>query len=356
MAEAFERVLRSGRYLLGPELEAFEASAAEFLGAEHFVGLGSGTDALILTLQALGVGPGDEVIVPAFGAVPTVAAVALAGASPIPVDVDEATGCSTEAAVRGAVGPKTVGVIAVHLYGYPADTGGIADLCSRKGIFLMEDCAQAFGAFREGVDGAVKVGTVGLAGCFSFYPTKVLAALGDAGGVATGDGELAARVRLLRSHGHVGGYRHEVVARNSRMDEVQAAFLRVKLARIGTWIEGRLAIARSIREAVTDATGGEISFQPHAPGHAYHLLAARHRGRDGIVAACREAGLDLMVHYPIPITRQRAYENLPAGEFRAADEWAATQFSLPTSPQLSSDEVDRVAEVVSSAGLREAGN
>lgn len=358
LGEAFERVVRSGRYLLGPELEALEVSVAEFVGTGHFVGLGSGTDALILTLQALGVGPGDEVVVPAFGAVPTVAAVALCGATPVLADVDEPTGCLSDATVRAALGPRTAAVVAVHLYGFPAEMEGIAGLCSSRGVYLVEDCAQAFGATYEGGAGGAKVGTKGVAGCFSFYPTKVLAALGDAGGVATDDGDLAARLRLLRSHGHTGDYRHEIVARNSRMDELQAAFIGAKLPRIVDWIERRRSVARAIRRAVTEATGGEVGFQADAGGHAYHLLAARHRLRDEIIARCRRAGLDLMIHYPVSINRQKAYQSLADGTFPVAESWAATEFSLPTSPQLAEDEIHRVAEAVSEAtaeAARDAG-
>jgi dTDP-4-amino-4,6-dideoxygalactose transaminase len=351
LAEAYERVLRSGYYLLGPELEAFEVEAAEYLGVDHFVGVGSGTDALILTLRALGVGPGDEVIVPAFGAVPTVAAVIHAGGKPVLADVDMATGCLSCDTVGPALGPKTVGVIAVHLYGYPAEAGRLAQMCSSRQLFLIEDCAQAFGAFTGDSAGDAKVGTAGIAGCFSFYPTKILAALGDAGGVATNDGELAEKLRLLRSHGHVGDYRHVVVARNSRMDELQAAFLRVKLARIDGWIERRRSIAQSIIRAITDTTGESVEFQARALGHAYHLLAARHRLRDEVIARCRDGGVDLMVHYPVPIHRQRAYEHLRGGEFGSAERWAATEFSLPTSPQLAADEIERIAQVVSSSVL-----
>ncbi len=349
LSEAFERVLRSGRYTLGPELEAFETAAAEFLGTSEFVGVGSGTDALILTLQALGARRGDRVVVPGFGAVPTVAAVQFAGATPVLADVDPATGCLSEDSVAAVVDDRTVGVVVVHLYGYPCELAGIRTLCEKKGLFLVEDCAQAFGAFRKDGSGREAVGTSGQAGCFSFYPTKVLAGLGDGGGVATYDVELARSLRLMRSHGHVGDYRHEMVARNSRMDEVQAAFLRVKLERLPQWLKRRREVAAALREAIACATGGAVQFQADSEGHAYHLLAARHRLRDAIVASCRKRGVDLMVHYPLAISDQKAYEGLPGDECAESRLWAATEFSLPTSPQLAPEEVERVAAAVSEA-------
>ena len=351
---AFERVLRSGRYLLGPELEAFESSAAELLSTRHFIGVGSGTDALILTMEALGVRPGDEVIVPAFGAVPTPAAVVSVGARPVLADVDSKTGCITEESVSAVLGPSTVGVIVVHLYGYPADADGLAKFCEKRGIFLLEDCAQAFGAFVQGPSAATskRVGTIGKAGCFSFYPTKVLAALGDAGGVATDDSQLAAKLRLLRSHGHTGDYRHVIAARNSRLDELQAAFLRAKLPKLETWAARRRKVADRLRGAITEATAGEVSFQADAPGHAYHLLAARHSSRDEILARCVEAGFDSMVHYPLPIGAQTAYMKFAMGEYPQAEQWAGTEFSLPTSPHLTDEEVERIARTVSLAVVR----
>ncbi len=347
LSEAFERVLRSGRYTLGPELEAFEAAAAGFLGTSEFVGVGSGTDALILTLQALGAGRGDRVVVPGFGAVPTVAAVHFAGATPVLADVDPATGCLTEGSVASIVDDRTVGVVVVHLYGYPCDLTGIRVLCEKKGLFLVEDCAQAFGAYRENGSVRQMVGTSGRAGCFSFYPTKVLAGLGDGGGVATDDADLARSLRLMRSHGHVGDYRHEMVARNSRMHELQAAFLRVKLERLPQWLERRREVATALRQAIEYGTGGAVAFQADSEGHAYHLLAARHRLRDAIVASCRKRGVDLMVHYPLAISDQKAYADLPGDGCVEARRWAATEFSLPTAPQLAPEEIELVASAVS---------
>lgn len=352
---ALERVLRSGRYLLGEELAALERELAEFLGIDFVVGVGSGTDALILALQALGIRPGDEVLVPAFGAVPTVAAVVAAGAVPVLCDVNEETACLDPEAVAACVGPRTVGVVLVHLYGYPAPADEVSRICAKHGLFMIEDCAQAFGASvgdgSDGASGTAKAGTLGHAGCFSFYPTKVLGALGDGGAVATRDLELASRLRLLRAHGHEGDYRHTVVARNSRLDEIQAAVLRVKLRRIDNWIHRRREVARRLRELLAPVDG--LRFQLDAEGHSYHLLAARHSDRDLLLERLRQREIELMVHYPLAISDQPAYAELAVrgkllvkGSLEASRAWARTELSLPTAPQLAWEEIERVADAV----------
>lgn len=349
LREAFERVLASGLYLLGPELEALESELAAAAGRADAIGVGSGTDALILTLRALGVGAGDEVVVPALTAMPTAAAVALAGARPVPVDVSASTACLDLGAVRAAIGPRTAAVILVHLYGYPAPARELAALAGEKGLALVEDVAQAFGATTPGPDGGDRfAGAWGVAACASFYPTKVLAALGDAGAVLTDDQALAAKVRLFRSHGHTGEYRHSVVAGNSRMDELQAAFLRVKLPLLGRWVAKRRERAQRLRELLA---GCGLGFQEDASGHAYHLLAARHPMRDEIRGQVADRGANLMVHYPLPIGAQEAFSDLgidPAGAPEAA-RWAAEELSLPTAPQVADEELVALAGVVREA-------
>jgi dTDP-4-amino-4,6-dideoxygalactose transaminase len=369
LQEAFDRVLRSGQYLLGPELEAFEHELADYLGVRHAVGVGSGTDALILGMRAAGIGPGDEVLVPAFGAVPTAAAVVEAGATPAFCDVSESTGCVDPAEIEERVGPRTAAVVVVHLYGYPCDAHALRRVCDKRGILLIEDCAQAFGArspetsqadgSRPAEHSGIPVGKAGHIGCFSFYPTKVLACLGDAGAVVTDDESIAEKVKLLRAHGHVGGYRHSVVARNSRLDEFQAAFLRVKLKRIDDWLSKRRLRAEGLRRSIAASGSANVVFQSDAPGHAYHLLAARHPRREALLVRLREQGFDAMVHYPLTIPEQEAFAHLSAlagskssknggieEVFPHAWLWSRTEFSLPTAPQMTEEESERLAEAV----------
>ena len=366
LQEAFDRVLRSGRYLLGPELEAFEHELADYLGVRHCVGVGSGTDALILGMRAAGIGPGDEVLVPAFGAVPTAAAVVEAGATPVFCDVSESTACVDPAEIEARIGPRTAAVVVVHLYGYPCDTQVLRRVCDKRGILLIEDCAQAFGARsketskpdgkRPAEPSGTPVGKAGHIGCFSFYPTKVLACLGDGGAVVTEDESIAEKVKLLRAHGHVGAYRHSVVARNSRLDEFQAAFLRVKLRRIDDWLSKRRLRAEGLRRSIAASESADVVFQTDAPGHAYHLLAARHPRREALLVRLREQGFHAMVHYPLTIPEQEAFAHLSglAGSknggieevFPRAWLWSRTEFSLPTAPQMTEEESERLAEAV----------
>lgn len=338
LTSAIDRVLKSGVYLLGPELEALEAELCEVMGRAHVVGVGSGTDALLITLRALGIGPGDEVIVPAITAIPTAAAVVLAGATPVLAEVDPKTACMTSESVASAYTSRTAAVILVHLYGFPAPPEAIASFARSHQIALVEDIAQAFGA--RYVDGSM-AGSAGVAGCASFYPTKVLASAGDAGAIATDDAELAARARLLRSHGHEGEYRHSVVAGNSRLDEIQSAVLRAKLPHLEGWLIRRREIAACFRQELGERSGGSVRFQEEAAGHAYQVLAARVVGRDTVRAALAKSGLNLLVHYPLTLAEQQALGGFGfnAGDYPEALAWAREELSLPTAPQLTGEEI-----------------
>jgi dTDP-3-amino-3,4,6-trideoxy-alpha-D-glucose transaminase len=319
-------VARSGQVLLGPELEAFEREFAAFTGRAHCVGVGSGASAIQLALTALGVGRGDEVIVPAFTAVPTAAAVVAAGAVPVPVDVDPATGALDLAAAAAAVTARTAAVVPVHLYGRPAP---LPDL----GVPVVEDAAQAHGALVGGPRGAVA--------CYSFYPTKNLGGIGDGGAVVTDDPAVAERVRRLRVHGQQAGYVHVDVAMNSRMSEVEAAWLRLALDVLPAGNGRRRAIAARYAEAAP-----ELEWHPDHPHHVRHLCVARTPGRDDVRARLEAAGVQTGVHYPVAISRQPAYERFVREACPDAEAWAATCLSVPCFPELTDDEVDRVCDAL----------
>ena len=322
---AIARALHSGRWLLGPELEALEAELAAWSGYAHAVGVGSGTDALVLALRAAGIGPGDEVLVPAFTAVPTVAAVCTAGATPVPVDVDAATAAIDPEAARAACTPRTRAVIPVHLYGRPCDVAPLRAL----GLVVIEDAAQAHGALEHGSSRAVAT---------SFYPTKNLGGIGDGGAVLTDDAQLAAEIRLLRHHGMRELYVHERVATNSRMSEVEAAVLRVGLAHLPAWNARRRDVARRYREAAP-----HLAWHADHPRHVHHLCVLRIADR---AAFARSLPAATAVHYPLAVTQQPAYRHFTRTACPRAEAWATECLTLPCFPELRDDEVDRVCEAL----------
>jgi dTDP-4-amino-4,6-dideoxygalactose transaminase len=330
------RVLRSGRYVLGAEVAAFEAELATFLGARDVVACGSGTGALLLALLACGVAPGDEVIVPAFTIFVDAEVVSLLGARPRFVDVDPVMCALDPAAVARAIGPRTRAVIAVHLYGVPGDVGALRDACG--GVPIIEDAAQAFGSRLHGR----AAGTLGDIGCLSFFPTKNLGACGDGGAVIASDQARAAALRQLRVHGAAAKYRHEAVGTNSRLDELQAAILRVKLAHLPRAQARRAEIA-----ARYDAALAPLGLAPpRAPaGHAtnHHLYTIRHPRRDALRAHLAAQNIDAAIHYPLAAFQQPVYRAAHAdADFPVATRLAAEVVSLPCHAQLSDDDVDRV--------------
>ncbi|MFN8103326.1 MAG: DegT/DnrJ/EryC1/StrS family aminotransferase [Acidimicrobiia bacterium] len=327
LGDAVARVLASGQLLLGPELDTFEAQFAAWCARAAAVGVASGTDALRLALSALGIGGGDEVIVPAFTAVPTAAAVLAAGAVPVPVDVDAATAAIDPAEVEAAVTARTRAVVPVHLYGRPAPVEELAAL----GLTVVEDAAQAHGAAAPARGGST-------AACYSFYPTKNLGGIGDGGAVVTDDAELAARVRLLRHHGMHDQYVHEVVATNSRMSEVEAAALRIGLGHLDRDNERRREIAQRYRCAAP-----ELVWQRDHPRHVHHLCVARVADRDRWRAARPFA---TGVHYPLALTQQPGYAHLKRRPCPRAEAWAAQCVSVPCFPEMTEEEVDVVCEAL----------
>lgn len=338
---ATRRVLDSGWYILGPELEAFEQAFAEYHGAAHAVGVANGTDAIELALRGLGIGHGDEVITVAHTAVATVCAVERAGARPVLVDVDEATYTMDPAAAAAAITPRTKAIVPVHLYGHPADMRPLADLAARHGLALLEDCAQSHGARLEDRI----VGTLGHAGAFSFYPTKNLGAYGDAGAVVTGDAGLAERVRRLRNYGQENRYHHAERGQNSRLDEMQAAVLRVKLAHL----DRHNGVRRRLAGRYDDRLEG-VARPLVRPGaeHVYHLYVVRHPRRDPFKEALAARGVGTLIHYPVPVHRQPAYCDLgyPAGSLPVTERIAGEILSLPLYVGLTDEAVGAVADSV----------
>jgi dTDP-4-amino-4,6-dideoxygalactose transaminase len=340
---ALRRVLRGGRFILGPEGEAFEAECAEYLGVSHAIGVASGSDALRLILEALGLGPDAEVVTPAFSFVASATAVLQLGARPIFVDVEPATLTLDPDRVAAAMTPRTRAILAVHLYGLPAAMGPLRALADAQGVHLLEDAAQAFGATL----GGRHVGGHGRAAAFSFYPTKNLGAYGDAGLVATTDPTLAAHLRRARDHGQTQKYTHAELGWTARLDELQAAILRVKLQHLPEWTQARRAIAARYGAALA---GLPLVLPAERPGatHVFHQYTIRTPRRDDLVKHLAAAGIGTACHYPLPIPAQPLFHDLgyDATAFPAA--WAAARevLSLPCFPELRPDEVDSVTAAV----------
>lgn len=340
---AWQRVLASGRLVLGPEVEGFESEFAQYCGAAHCVGVGNGLDALTLILRALGIGPGDEVIVPAYTFIATWLAVTHAGATPVPVEPDPRTFNLDAARIEEAISSRTRAIMPVHLYGQPADMEPIARLAARHGLALIEDAAQAHGAAYRGR----RVGTLGVAAGFSFYPTKNLGALGDGGAVVTDDVSLATGVRQLRNYGSIEKYRHELVGVNSRLDELQAAFLRVKLRVLDACNSRRRIAAQRYAILLSDAGVG-LPVVPEWADPAWHLYVVRATRRDRLRRALDDAGIETMIHYPTPPHLQPAYAGLglPAGSLPVSELLHREVLSLPMWPQISEEQQQRVAEAL----------
>lgn len=343
---AIERVLQHGQFILGPELGEFEKTWAACCASRHAIGVGSGTDALQLILRALDIGPGDEVITATNTFIATAEAISYAGATPVLVDCLPGNYLIDPGAVAAAISPRTKAILPVHLYGQPADCETLAALARKHGLALVEDAAQAHGATLA--DGR-PCGSLGIAAGFSFYPGKNLGAFGDGGAVTTSDDALAQRVRLLRNWGSVVKYHHEVQGYNSRLDTLQAAVLAVKLRHLADWNERRRTIAGWYRERLAGLEGLHLPETAAWTGrHVFHLFVVRVTGcdRDGLARRLQEDGVQTVVHYPIPIHRQRAYLKLGYGEgaFPVAEAAARSILSLPMFPEMTPAQCDHTCE------------
>lgn len=343
---AIHRVLNSGWYILGPEVDAFEAEWAAWCGADHAVGVANGLDALILALRALDIGAGDEVIVPSNTYIATWLAVTAVGARPVPVEPDPATHNIDPARVATAITSATRAILPVHLYGQPADLDPILALARQHGLAVVEDAAQAHGARYRGR----RIGAHGDVVCWSFYPGKNLGALGDGGAVTTNRADLADRIRVLRNYGSRVKYVNEVQGVNSRLDPIQAAVLRAKLPHLDAWTDRRRAIAGAYAEGLQDS--GLIL--PHVPDWAepaWHLYVLRSPDRDGLQKRLTEAGVGTLIHYPIPPHMQVAYADLGLAPdaLPLARDLSGEVLSLPMGPQLPLADAARVIDAVMAA-------
>jgi dTDP-3-amino-3,4,6-trideoxy-alpha-D-glucose transaminase len=336
--EAIDRVVRRGWFVLGPEVEGFETEFAQASGAAYAVGVGSGTDAIALLLRAIGVKPGDEVIVPAMTAAYTGLAVLMAGATPVFAYVDEQTLTIAPAACEAAVTSRTCAVVPVHLYGQAADMKALQAVAQRHALAIVEDCCQAHLATCDGVP----VGTHGSGGAFSFYPTKNLGALGGGGAVITNDAILAARIRRLRNGGQVDRYVHVDAGINSRLDDLQAAVLRARLPLLRGWTARRRQLASAYRRSLS--TGPAL--EERDTGHVYHLFVVRSTERAALQTHLRAAGVETLIHYPVPLPGQPAFASLTANECRVASRVAQQILSLPLHPRLTDAQVERIASAV----------
>lgn len=346
LLEVVARVAGQAAFTLGDEVEGFEREFAAWCESEDAIGVSSGTAALELALRGLGIGPGDEVIVPTNSFIATAEAVSAAGATPVLVDVDEETALLTAEIVNEALTPQTRCVIPVHLYGRTVDMEPLLKLCAERDIFVVEDACQAHGSRYQGRP----AGSLGDAGCFSFYPTKNLGAWGDGGAVVTRDPKLAAQVRLLRSHGEGARHHHEMPARTDRLDGLQAAILRLKLERLNDANQRR----RDAGEALRDALNGNGVVAPPPPSadgdHVFHLFVVRSPARDELRKHLSANDVANAIHYPTPIHLQPAYADLGLGpgSLPVAERLAGESCSLPIFPTIGEQEIERVAAAVES--------
>jgi dTDP-4-amino-4,6-dideoxygalactose transaminase len=344
--EAVARVLDSGWFILGPEVEALERELAAALGAREAVAVANGTEALQLALAVREVGPGDEVVTTSLSAAFTALAIQATGARPVFVDVDPGTLNLDPEAAAGAVTPRTRALVPVHLYGHPADMDPILDLARAHGLAVVEDACQAHGARYRGRPVGTLAGEAGL-GALSFYPTKNLGALGDGGALLVNDAGVAARLRQLRNGGQTDRYRHGLPGINSRLDELQAAILRVGLRHLPGWTERRRALAAFYREALRDAELDVPREQEYARS-VHHLFVVRHPQRDALAAALRERGIGTLIHYPIPLHLQPAFAPLGGapGDLPVVEKTAGEILSLPLYPEMTDAQAERVVDSV----------
>ncbi|QOC23464.1 DegT/DnrJ/EryC1/StrS family aminotransferase [Wenzhouxiangella sp. AB-CW3] len=345
---AIADVLAGTRFILGPNVTEFEQEAADYLGVKHALGCASGTDALHLALRAAGIGPGDEVITTPFTFIATAEAIAYCGATPVFVDIDARTFNVDPEAARAAITDRTRALLPVHLFGQPADMAALQVLAEEHGLLLIEDCAQSFGA---AIDGR-QTGSFGLAGCFSFFPSKNLGCYGDGGLITTSDDQLFETLWTLRNHGRkAGDYYHEMVGYNSRLDEIQAAILRVKLARIDQFNEQRRRVAQAYGRLLGD-TELVMPYEDGIGRHVYHqftMLVPEQR-REALMQALRDESIASAVYYPTPLHQQPAFADLGVHDgLPVSEEVSKRCLSLPVFPEMTDEQIERVSDCLKRA-------
>jgi dTDP-4-amino-4,6-dideoxygalactose transaminase len=340
--EAYHRVVDSGWFIMGPELEAFEAEFAQYCEVKHCIGVGNGLEALHLLLRAYGIGLGDEVIVPSNTFIATWLAVTQCGAIPVPVEPDIDTHNIDPALITAAITSRTRAIMPVHLYGQPSDMDRINELARKHGLIVIEDAAQAQGARYKGR----RAGSLGHAAATSFYPGKNLGALGDGGAVLTNDDAIAEKVKQLRNYGSKVKYQHDLAGYNSRLDEMQAGFLRVKLTVLDDWNARRREIANQYSRLLAGVVDMVLPFVPKYAEPVWHLYVIRSKQRNTLKAHLEKYGISTVIHYPIPPHKQTCYEEFKAFELPIADVLAEEVLSLPISPAMTDDEVEFVARVI----------
>jgi dTDP-4-amino-4,6-dideoxygalactose transaminase len=340
---AWQRVVSNASFILGKEVADFERAFAATVGAKEAVGVSSGTAALFLALSAVGVGPGDEVITTAHTFIATAAAVSQLGARPVFADIDPRTYNLDPNRVEDAITERAKAILAVHLYGQPADLRPLRDIARRHGLWLIEDAAQAVAAEYEGE----RCGNIGDLACFSFYPSKNLGAYGDAGAVTGNDESLLARVRKLRDHGRTSKYEHDEIGFGQRIDALQAAILATKLSHLEEWTEARRAHAHLYSELLS-SSGVTIPFESPNVRHVYHLYVIRTPRRDAMWQQLKDKGIEVGVHYPIPVHRQQAYLKIGYGEISlpVTEQAASEVLSLPMYAELTSEQIEYVAQAL----------
>jgi len=362
ITSAIETVAKGGRYILGPNVKAFEAEIADFTGCAHAAGVGSGTDALHLALRAIGIGPGDEVITSPFTFIATTEAILMVGATPVFTDIDPHTFNIDASQIESKITPQTKAILPVHIYGQSCDMDTIMPLAEKHGLSVVEDCAQAIGAKWKGK----AVGSFGDAGCFSFFPSKNLGALGDGGMVTSNSSKVYERVEMLRRHGGRVKYHHEEPGLNSRLDELQAAILRVKFRRLNDWNQQRFANACRYNELLATETGitrpAELSTDGYAVATSkdapntdlttiYHQFTVQVEHRDRIQQTLTQAGVGSAVYYPVPLHLQKVHENLgfAPGDFPNAEQACETCLSLPMFPHMTQEQIETSAAALIAA-------
>ena len=340
---AVSRVIRSGRFILGPEVEAFEQEAARFLSVEHAVGVASGADALTIGLRALGLEPGDEVITSPFTFFATGESIRHVGAVPVFADIEPDTFCLSPASVEARIGPRTRAILPVHLFGHPADTDALARIAHERRLLLFEDAAQAFGTRL----GSQNAGAIGGAAAFSFFPSKNLGAFGDGGLLTTPDAEVDARARRLRNHGQIDRYRHAELGYTGRLDEIQAAVLRVKLRHLERWNDQRRAVAHEYTRHLKGVPGIVTPIEQPTARHVYHQYTLRilDDRRDALQKSLADAGVSSVIYYPVPLHQMPLFES-KSGELPETDRAARQVLSLPIWPELEPDRVQRICELI----------